>query len=221
MKAIEMMHEEIDSTLNWIDSTLTGYSSEFQGYHAGMQSTEAEGGITESHRALVRFALAVTIPSPALISRAYHEVQSLATEDEIKHAICIATGLRAGAAIAYGRLAFKMLDQEHNHTNPVTVDQIRLDREYMTHFRRGSPKDFDRLIKLLSISHRPGLPLSKLTQELIAVACATITQCVYCMEKHVKDAKENGATAQQISQVVHLAIIARMESTLLETSQIL
>ena len=36
--------------------------------------------------------------------------------------------------------------------------------------------------------------------ELIAVAVALTTQCVYCLDKHVKLAKQEGATEQEIAE---------------------
>ena len=41
--------------------------------------------------------------------------------------------------------------------------------------------------------------LNKKTKELIAVACAHITQCPYCIEGHTKNAKKAGASPEEIA----------------------
>lgn len=45
-----------------------------------------------------------------------------------------------------------------------------------------------------------GFALDKKTRELIAVAVATSTKCVYCIEGHAKAAKAAGATAQELAE---------------------
>ena len=44
------------------------------------------------------------------------------------------------------------------------------------------------------------------TKELVAVACAHITRCPYCIEGHTKKAKQLGATDQEIAEVVFVAV---------------
>ena len=210
-----MVVSELDATLDWIESAVDGFSSRFRSYLDGLGDRDSSDAISAGQRALIRLAIALTLPNTKLVNQASSEARAYASADEIKHAVCVAANLRAGAAIAYGRLAFKMLDP----ASPVVTsaaEQIKADREYMTHFRKGSPPDFDGLLSLLGASQRAGLPLPRQTQELIAVGCATVTQCVYCMEKHVKAARDSGVTMKQISQAVHLAVAMRMEATLLE-----
>lgn len=209
------MAADLQAALDWLDTGVSGYASRFRGYLEGLDQAETSESISPAQRCLVRFALALTIPHADLAAQARHEARAHASADEIKQAACIAANLRAGAAIAYGRLAFKMLDASAPSVT-TAAEQIKADREYMTHLRRGSAEDFDRLLALFAVSHRAALPLSKQTQELIAIGCATITQCVYCMEVHVKAAKDSGVTMKQISQAVHLAIAMRMEATLME-----
>jgi AhpD family alkylhydroperoxidase len=48
--------------------------------------------------------------------------------------------------------------------------------------------------------------LSAKTKELIAVACAHITGCPYCIDGHVKGAKEAGATGEEIAEAVGVAV---------------
>ncbi len=48
--------------------------------------------------------------------------------------------------------------------------------------------------------------ISKKNKELIAVACAHITHCPYCIDGHVKRAKEMGATDEEIAESIFVAI---------------
>jgi AhpD family alkylhydroperoxidase len=46
-------------------------------------------------------------------------------------------------------------------------------------------------------------------KELLALAVAFTTQCPYCIEIHSKRARENGASEQEISEVVVVAAALR------------
>ena len=48
--------------------------------------------------------------------------------------------------------------------------------------------------------------ITKKTKELIAVACAHITHCPYCIDGHVRRAKEYGATDEEIAEAIFVAI---------------
>jgi len=51
--------------------------------------------------------------------------------------------------------------------------------------------------------------LNKKTKELIAVACAHVTQCPYCIEGHTKNAKKAGASDDEISEAIFVAVALR------------
>lgn len=44
------------------------------------------------------------------------------------------------------------------------------------------------------------------TKELIAVACAHITHCPYCIDGHTKKAMEAGATEEEIAESIMVAV---------------
>ena len=48
--------------------------------------------------------------------------------------------------------------------------------------------------------------ISKKNKELIAVACAHITHCPYCIDGHVKRAKAMGATDEEIAEAIFVAV---------------
>jgi len=51
--------------------------------------------------------------------------------------------------------------------------------------------------------------LSRKVKELIAVAVAHTTQCPYCIESHVKAAKKEGASDQEIGEAIFVAAALR------------
>jgi AhpD family alkylhydroperoxidase len=48
--------------------------------------------------------------------------------------------------------------------------------------------------------------VSAKTKELIAVACAHITRCPYCIEGHIQKAKKAGASDEEIAEAVFVAV---------------
>ncbi len=48
--------------------------------------------------------------------------------------------------------------------------------------------------------------LSTKTKELIAVGAAHVTRCPYCIEGHVKRAREAGATEEEIAEAVFVGV---------------
>src|SRR5512137_3069200 len=47
------------------------------------------------------------------------------------------------------------------------------------------------------------------TKELIAVACAHVTQCPYCIDGHTKGAKKAGASEEEIAEAAFVAVAMR------------
>ena len=48
--------------------------------------------------------------------------------------------------------------------------------------------------------------LSVKTKELIAIACAHVTQCPYCIDGHVRKAKEAEATDAEIAEAIMVGV---------------
>ena len=51
--------------------------------------------------------------------------------------------------------------------------------------------------------------LSTKNKELIAVACAHVTQCPYCIDGHTKRAEKAGATAEELAEAIFVAASLR------------
>ena len=56
------------------------------------------------------------------------------------------------------------------------------------------------------------------TKELIAVACAHVTQCPYCIEGHTKRAKKAGAADEEIAEAIFVAAAMRTGGSMAHSS---
>ena len=218
-----MAAASLKEVISRIKGPASSYVQAFEAHRTSLHAPDdAQEVLTDRQRALLGIAIAVAIPCKEMLQTCSSEAEGILARDEIEQAVSVATALRAGAAVAYGRLAYKYLDGNADGTGVSSaVSDIKRDRELMTQFRKSSPPDFERLTKMLGEMHKDGLPLSRVDYELLAIGCATITQCVYCMERHVDAARALGVLPAQISQVVHLAVSARIEASFLSAAEIL
>ena len=206
------------SVLPTIPEPLSANASElFAAYMDYAQTVQdsAEQSLSLRVYAMVQLAVALAIPNAAMIEKARKLAASCASEVDIAGTVNAASHLRSGAAIAYGRLVFKLMEQQDGAPENGSRSQIARDREFMTKLRKASPKAFDAMAKLTTTRQTNNV-IAPLEYELIAIAVATVTQCVYCLELHGNKASELGATEQQIADAVHIAIAARYEATVQE-----
>lgn len=84
------------------------------------------------------------------------------------------------------------------------------DREYMKVLRKNSPSAFRDMVALTENAiHGDDLSIPTKYAELMAVSVALTTQCVYCLEGHVKGAKAAGASEKELSDTVMIATALR------------
>jgi len=62
--------------------------------------------------------------------------------------------------------------------------------------------------------------VSALNKQLLAVAVALTTQCAYCLEIHMQEARKAGATDQQLSEVAVLAAAIRAGGAITHASHL-
>lgn len=72
-----------------------------------------------------------------------------------------------------------------------------------------APEEFKAWVNLDRIVSREDGQIPRKYRELIALAVAHTTQCVYCIEVHAKKAKKAGATREEIAEAVLLAAALR------------
>jgi AhpD family alkylhydroperoxidase len=72
-----------------------------------------------------------------------------------------------------------------------------------------APAEFQAWVALDGIVGRDDGKIPRKYRELIAVAVAHATQCIYCIEVHTKKAKKAGATKEEVAESVFLAAALR------------
>lgn len=75
-----------------------------------------------------------------------------------------------------------------------------------------APTEFEAWAGLERIIAREDGNIPRKYRELIAVAVAHATQCVYCIEVHTKNAKRAGVTREELAEAVLLAAALRAGS---------
>src|SRR5262249_39501581 len=75
--------------------------------------------------------------------------------------------------------------------------------------RQLAPAEYEAWVNLDRIVGREDGKIPRKYRELIALAVAHTTQCVYCIEAHVKGAKKAGASREEIVETAFLAAALR------------
>lgn len=72
-----------------------------------------------------------------------------------------------------------------------------------------APHDFEAWVNLDRITGRKDGAVSNKVRELIAIAVAHTTQCPYCIQVHIKNAKKAGATKAEVAEAIFVAAALR------------
>ena len=83
------------------------------------------------------------------------------------------------------------------------------DLKRMKELRAAAPEEFKAWIELDRIVGRTDGAIPPKYRELIALAVAHTTQCVYCIEVHTKGAKKAGCSKGEVAEAVLLAAALR------------
>ncbi|HET6488510.1 MAG TPA: carboxymuconolactone decarboxylase family protein [Syntrophales bacterium] len=83
------------------------------------------------------------------------------------------------------------------------------DLKLLKEMARLAPEDFRAWAALDRITAREDGKIPRKYRELIAVAVAHTTQCVYCIEVHTQNAKRAGASKEEVAEAVLLAAALR------------
>lgn len=83
------------------------------------------------------------------------------------------------------------------------------DMNRLRDMRKAAPREFAAWMELDGIVAIEDGAIPRKYRELIAVACAHLTQCVYCMEDHVGAAKAAGASRAELVETSLLAAALR------------
>jgi AhpD family alkylhydroperoxidase len=83
------------------------------------------------------------------------------------------------------------------------------DLKLLREMKTLAPVEFQAWAALDGIVGRDDGKIPRKYRELIAIAVAHSTQCVYCIEVHTKKAKKAGATKEEVAESVFLSAALR------------
>lgn len=83
------------------------------------------------------------------------------------------------------------------------------DLRFLKEMSKLAPTEFNAWLNLDKIVGRQDGAIPRKYRELIALAVAFTTQCVYCIEAHVKGAKAAGASREEITETSMIAAALR------------
>ncbi|HKV47085.1 MAG TPA: carboxymuconolactone decarboxylase family protein [Candidatus Acidoferrales bacterium] len=90
-----------------------------------------------------------------------------------------------------------------------TEYQTPKDRSYTEQLISSAPKEAAAFLKLKHVAERADGVIPAKYRELMSIAVALTTQCAYCIEAHIKNAVEAGATREEIAETVFIAAALR------------
>lgn len=83
------------------------------------------------------------------------------------------------------------------------------DLRFLKEMNKAAPTEFNAWLNLDKIVGREDGTIPRKYRELIALAVAFTTQCVYCIEVHTKAAKAAGVSREELSEAAFLAAALR------------
>jgi AhpD family alkylhydroperoxidase len=83
------------------------------------------------------------------------------------------------------------------------------DLKRMKDMKELAPAEFKAWLDLDRIVGREDGKIPRKYRELIALAVAHVTQCVYCIDVHAKEAKKAGASREEVVETTFLAAALR------------
>lgn len=172
---------------------------------AALQENELSAKLKE----LIAVAVAHVTGCPYCIDVHVKNAKKLQmTKEEMAETILVATALKAGSAMAHGVNALNAYDENPDEELYKDVYFNRL-----AEFSKLNGDAFSAFINFDSAALKDGL-LSAKEKELIAVAVAHTTGCPYCISLHVKGAKKQGATKEEVAEAILVATALKAGSAL-------
>ena len=83
------------------------------------------------------------------------------------------------------------------------------DRKYTNDLLQAAPKESAAFMNLKHTAERKDGVIPVKYRELISIAVALTTQCAYCLESHIQNAKNAGASKEEIAETVFIASAIR------------
>lgn len=181
----------------------------FQSFFAFNDKALAEGNLSVKSKELIAVAVAHVTGCPYCIDlHVGNAKKNDADKDEVAEAIFVATALKAGSAAAHGVNALNAFDGQGG-------DELYKASYFnrLKEFGQFSGDTFKAFAAFDQAASKQG-KLTEKEKELIAVASAHTTGCAYCIDLHTKNAKETGASLEEISEAIFVAVALKAGSAI-------
>lgn len=183
--------------------------SAFETFFAFNDQALAEGKLSVKTKELIAVAVAHITGCPYCIElHVGNAKKNEVDKEELSEAIFVATALKAGSAAAHGVNALNAFDGEG--------DDELYKASYFNRLKEFAALDGD-TFKAFAAFDQQAIKAGKLTvkeKELIAVASAHTTGCAYCIDLHTKNAKKVGASLEEISEAIFVAVALKAGSAI-------
>jgi AhpD family alkylhydroperoxidase len=83
------------------------------------------------------------------------------------------------------------------------------DLKLLPELKKLAPNEFKGFVALDAIVSKEDGKIPRKYRELIALAVACTTQCPYCLDVHARNAKQAGATREEVAEAAFLAAALR------------
>jgi AhpD family alkylhydroperoxidase len=83
------------------------------------------------------------------------------------------------------------------------------DLKLLQELKKLAPNEFKGFVALDAIVSKEDGKIPRKYRELIALAVACTTQCPYCLDVHARNAKQAGATREEVAEAAFLAAALR------------
>jgi AhpD family alkylhydroperoxidase len=83
------------------------------------------------------------------------------------------------------------------------------DLKLLPELKKLAPDEFKGFVALDAIVSKEDGKIPRKYRELIALAVACTTQCPYCLDVHARNAKQAGATREEVAEAAFLAAALR------------
>jgi len=175
-------------------------------YH---DSVFAGAALSVKEKQLIAVAVAHITSCPYCIrSRVTASLKAGATDKEIVEVIYVAMRLAMGAPYAFSSIAFEAWDHLEQKAN---LAEGHFFKKNIMHeintFKEQSGDIKEPFEAFHEKTFEDGALTKKFKRGIVALACALVTKCPYCIRSCVRDGKADGVTSKQIAETVNVAMV--------------
>lgn len=201
----------------YVSELRTGAPEEFKAYRhfADIAVGREDGAIATRWREVIAIAVALTTQCAYCLETHTAKAKALGVSAaELAELVYITAALRAGAGAAHGMMAMKLFERASDVGSAGVANETHYhessDRAFAKLLRQAAPEEFAAYRKFSDVTvGRQDGAIEPKYREIVAIAVALTTQCVYCLESHTAKAQSLGVTKEEIAETVYVVAALR------------